>query len=409
MLKWIKTNIPFTKVALKNKKTSKIAPLIAYNSVGQPIWTPRRYDALAEEGYQKNVIVYRAVNLITRSAASVPWRLFKGEKELMHSPLLDILHHPNPRQGGAAFIEAVLAYKLLSGNSYIEAVYGTARIPVELYPLRPDRMRVIPGVAGIPQGYEYSVNGKTRRILVDPLDGRSEILHIKMFHPLNDWYGMSPIEAAACSIDQHNSVAAHNLSLLQNGGRPSGVLKLNSKADRGYMIEEQRQNLRHDMINAYEGTKNAGRILILEGDFEWQEMGLSLKDLDFIEGKNLSAREIAQTYGVPSMLVGVPGDATFANYREARLHLWEDTILPLLDHLCDEFNHWLVPQFGNDLCLRFDIDSIPALGDRRENTWKKISDASFLTINEKRSFLGFAAIEGGDVLGERSENNARFK
>jgi HK97 family phage portal protein len=333
----------------------------------------------------------------------VPWRLFKGDKELSQSPLLDVFHHPNPRQGGAAFIEAVLAYKLLSGNSYVEAVYGSSGAPSELYPLRPDRIRVIPGIAGVPQAYDYSVNGKSRRIFVDPVDGRSEILHMKMFHPLNDWYGMSPIEAAACSIDQHNAVAAHNLSLLQNGGRPSGALKLNSKADRGYMTEEQRHNLRQDVINAYEGARNAGRVLVLEGDFEWQEMGLSLKDLDFIEGKNLSAREIAQTYGVPSMLVGVPGDATFANYREARLHLWEDTVLPLLDHLCDEFNHWLVPQFGDDLLLRFDIDFIPALGDRRENTWKKISDASFLTINEKRSFLGFPAISGGDALNERRE------
>ncbi|EQD55184.1 family phage portal protein, partial [mine drainage metagenome] len=165
------------------------------------------------------------------------------------------------------------------GNSYVEAVYGQHGPPIELHPLRPDRIKVIPGTTGVPQAYDYTVNGKSRHIYVDPLNGKSEILHMKMFHPLNDWYGMSPIEAAACSIDQHNAVAGHNLALLQNGGRPSGALKLNTKSDRGYMTDEQRHNLRQDVINAYEGAKNAGRVLVLEGDFEWQEMGLSLKDL----------------------------------------------------------------------------------------------------------------------------------
>ncbi len=376
-------------------KASKVAPMVAYNTLGQPVWTPRRYDALAQEGFQKNVIVYRAVSLIARSAASVPWKLFRDEQELSTHPLLDLLHYPNPKQGGASFIEAVCGYKLLAGNSYVEAVSGSKNKPVELYTLRPDRMKVVPGASGLPQAYEYTVNGQTRLLAVNPVSGSSEVLHIKTFNPLNDWYGMSPIEAAACAIDQHNAVSGHNLALLQNGGRPSGALKIGGETR---LTDEQRQSLREDIREAYEGGGNAGRVLVMEGDFEWQEMGLSPKDLDFVAGKNLSAREIAQAYGVPSMLVGVPGDATFANYREARLHLWEDTVLPLLDHLCDELNHWLTPRFDTKLHLAFNIDSIPALGERRENTWRKISEAKFLTINEKRRAVGYEPITGGDSL-----------
>ena len=138
--------------------------------------------------------------------------------------------------------------------------------------------------------------------------------------------------------------------------------------------------------------------MIFEGECEWREMGLSPKDLDFIAGKNLSAREIAQAFGVPPMLVGVPGDATFANYREARFHLWEDTIMPLLEFLVAELNLWLLPHFGENLCLGYDIDSIPALAPRREAAWNKISNADFLTLNEKRHAVGYSPIEGGDVL-----------
>ena len=135
------------------QKASATAPLMAYQSIGQPIWTPRRYDCLSEEGYKRNVIVYRAVNLISRGVASVPWRLYQDHHELVTHPLLDLLHAPNPLQAGAAFMENVASYLLLSGNSYIEAMrLGDGGIG-ELYALRPDRVRVIPGRSGTPQAY----------------------------------------------------------------------------------------------------------------------------------------------------------------------------------------------------------------------------------------------------------------
>lgn len=381
------------------QKQSRVASLIAENVLGKPVWTPRRYENLSYEGYQKNIIVFRAVSLVAQGAASVPWRLFEQQEEILQHPLLDLLHHPNPNQGGASFIESVLTYKLLAGNSYVEAITDEAGQPVELYTLRPDRMQVVPGKCGIPEAYIYTVGGRSRQIPVNILDGKSDILHLKTFHPLNDWYGMSPLEAAAQGVDQHNEVSAHNLSLLQNGGRPSGMLHINARTDDPTpLTADQRDTLKNELSSAYEGSLNAGRIMVLEGDIQWKELGLSPKDLDFSEGKRLSAREISQAFGVPPMLVGVPGDATFANYREARLNLWEDTILPLLDGLCDEFNHWLTSRYGKDLKLQFDIDGIPALSERRENIWKKMKDVNFLTVNEKRRACGYAPVEKGDEL-----------
>ncbi|MGV8948963.1 MAG: phage portal protein [Candidatus Paracaedibacter sp.] len=388
--------LPTTKRS--STKSSSVAPLVACGMVGNPVWTPRRYDALAAEGYQKNVIVYRCVNLIARGLGSVPWLLYHGDTEVDHHPLLDLLNSPSPRQAGSAFMEAVAGYLLLSGNTYIEAVMDHCGRPIELHPLRPDRMKIIPGAGGIPVAYEYSVGGQRKIIPCDAVTGHSSILHLKNFHPLNDWYGMSPIEAAAQSIDQHNAVASHNLALLQNGGRPSGGLIIRPSPHARGMSDEQRDSLRQDLREVYAGHKNAGQILVLEGDCEWKEMGLSPKDLDFIEGKNLSAREIAQSYGVPPMLVGVPGDATFANYKEARFHLWEDTIIPLLELFVTEFNLWLAPVFDEKLRLSYNADAIPALAPRREAVWSKIAAASFLTINEKRQAVGYGPILEGDAL-----------
>ncbi len=378
-------------------KASSVGSMVAYNNLGQPVWTPRNYEALTAQGFRKNVIVYRCVNLISRSAASVPWRLYKGDQEVVTHPLLDLLKRPSALQGGSAFIESTLGYLLLSGNSYIESVAGKDHLAKELYALRPDRMKVLPSSNGLPMGFEYSVDGQKKVIPADPVTGKSSVLHLKLFNPLNDWYGMSPIEAAACAIDQHNTVAAHNLALLQNGGRPSGALMVTQGQGQS-LSSDQLSDLRDDLRKLVEGEKNAGRMMILEGDFQWQEMGLSPKDLDFIEGKLLSAREIAQAFNVPSMLVGVSGESTFANYKEARFHLWEDTILPLLDYLSDELNRWLVSQFGEDLRLSIDVDAIPALAPRREEAWAKLSKADFLTINEKRKAVGYGPVQGGDEL-----------
>lgn len=378
-------------------KASATAPLFVTQGIRQPLWTPRQYDTLAEEGYQKNIVVYRCVSLISRGVGSVPWRVYKGGKRLETHPLLKLLQNPNPQQGLSRFMEAMAAYLLLAGNVYVEAVIPEEE-PLELYLLRPDRMRVIPGTTGVPEAFEYTLGGRSVRIPVDPLNGHSRVLHIKTFHPLHDWYGMSPIEAAAHAIDQHNAVASHNLALLQNGGRPSGALQFRPGRDGDILAEEQRQRLREELRTAIEGTRNTGRILIMEGDFEWKEMGLSPKDLDFIEGKYLSAREIAQVYGVPPMLVGVPGESTFSNYKEARYHLWEDTILPHLEMIKGELNQWLIPMFGEGCSLDYDTDSIPALAPKRETLWGKIEKTSFLTINEKRALIGYSPIPNGDRL-----------
>jgi len=390
---------------LPNMKTkaSAVGSLMVANILGQPQWTPRRYDTLAEEGYHKNVIVNRCVNLLARGLSSVPWLLYRGEHEIDDHPLLTLLNSPSPRQAGSAFMEEVVSYLLLAGNAYIEAVLDAEQRPVELYCLRPDRMKVVPGPGGIPHAFDYTVNGHSKRLSVDPVTGRSCILHIKLFNPLNDWYGMSPLEAAAASIDQHNAVGTHNLALLQNGGRPSGAFFIRPSPHMPSLTQQQRETLRQDIREVYEGTRNAGKIIVLEGDFDWKEMGLSPRDLDFIEGKNVSAREIVQVFGVPPMLAGVPGDATFANYREARFHLWEDTILPLLEFLMAEFNLWLVPFFEENLRISYDCDAIPALSPRREAAWQKIAMADFLTINEKRQAVGYTPIAGGDCFSTTQE------
>lgn len=383
-------------------KASQAASLLVDFGPRQPRFTPRRYDRLAEEGYQKNVIVYRCVRLIAQSAAAVPWIIFRGRgqdrRRLSDHALIGLLEKPNPLQGGAEFFESIYAHYLIAGNSYAEAVGPDGAPPRELWALRPDRMRIIAGDSGIPRAYRYSVNGRHIDYAADTVNGQSRILHAKAFHPLDDWYGMSPLEAAAFSIDQHNDAAKWNASLLQNSGRPGGALVYRPADGNDTLTHEQRQNLKAELEAHYQGGGNAGRPLVLEGGLDWREMAISPKDMDWIAGKNISAREIALAYHVPPQLIGIEGSLTYANFEQARLSLFDEAILPLLDHFKDELNRWLAPQFGGDLEIGYDPDGIEALSPRRDKLWERLNQAAFLTVNEKRKALNLEPIEGGDRL-----------
>jgi len=263
-------------------------------------------------------------------------------------------------------------------------------------------VKVIAGATGLPQGYVFSVGGAERRWEADPLTGRSAILHVKSFNPLDDWYGMSPIEAAAYAIDQRNESDKWNMALLQNGARPSGALVYEPKgAAAANLSDDQFARLKDEIAQQYGGARNAGRPMLLDGGLGWQEMSLSPKDMDFLESRNAASRDVALAFGVPPQLLGIPGDNTYSNYQEARLALWEDTVVPLLRHLRDEFNGWLVPMFGDDLALEIDLDEVPALVLRREKIWRRLQAADFLTVNEKREAVGFDPVAGGDVIPPR--------
>jgi len=385
-------------------KTSAAGPVIAWSGVGQARWTPRRYDALAEEGFRKNVIAYRCVMQIATACSAVPWMLYdQNGAELDRHPLLDLLRYPNPLQDGVSFMESVYANLEIAGNAYIEAVKPRDdEAPVELYVLRPDRMKIIPGATGLPQAYQYTVNGQTTTWHADPLSGASNILHLKRFHPLDDWYGFAPMEAALLSIDQHNAAGAWNQALLGQGARPSGALVYAPKDGPATLSDDQVRRLREEIGTLYQGDRNAGRPMILEGGLDWKEMSLSPKDMDWLAGRSAAARDIALAFGVPAQLVGIPEAQTYANMAEARLAFYEETVLPIVTRVAAGIDHWLSPMFPDYPELTTDTDNISALTDKRQAQWNTIRNADFLTRNEKREAAGYGTDATADDDGDET-------
>ena len=399
-------------------KGTATGPLIAYQNLGEPVWAPRDYAAFAREGFMQNAIVYRSVRMIAEAAASIPLLLYEGANEIEDHPLIDLLRRPSLDHTGTDFLEAWYGFLLVAGNAYVEAVALDGEMR-ELHILRPDRMKVIPGLDGWPEGYEYTVAGRSVRFVDEVAAGVRPILHVRLFHPANDHYGMSPIEAAATAIDIHNTASSWNKALLDNSARPSGALVY--AAANGQMTDEQFTRLKSELETNFQGARAAGRPLLLEGGLDWKPLSLSPKDMDFIEAKNSAAREIALAIGVPPMLLGIPGDNTYSNYQEAQRAFWRQTVLPLVNRTARALSSWLAPAFATSgalggrresffalddsaprsrppsaLEIKPDLDQIEALAPERDALWKRLEAASFLTDDEKRAAAGYGAKPDAD-------------
>ncbi|MXN65712.1 phage portal protein [Stappia sp. GBMRC 2046] len=375
-------------------KASRTGPLIALQGAGRAVWTPRDYSALAREGYAKNPVVNRAVRLIAEAAGSVPWIAYDGDKETDDHPLLSLLAEPNPMASGRTLLEEVYGYLLVAGNAYLELVTLDGN-PRELHALRPDRVKVVAGSDGWPAAYDYSVAGRTVRFTREE-GAISPVLHLKVFHPLSDHYGFAPIEAAQMSLDIHNAASVWNKALLDNAARPSGALVYGGP-EGANLSDEQFDRLKAELEEGYQGAKNAGRPLLLEGGLNWKPMGLAPKEMDFIEAKNQAAREVALSFGVPPMLLGIPGDNTYANFQEANRAFWRQTVLPLAARTAEAVARWLGPAYGEKLRLEPDPDRVEALSTEREALWRRVEAASFLTRNEKRVAVGYGIDDEGEA------------
>lgn len=347
--------------------------------------------------YHDNVIVHKCVNLVSQTSSHVPWKIYRYNNidkvnDIDH-PLNNLLKKPNYSESGADFFVSAISNLLLYGNTYILASGISNRPPRELY-LLPSQYTDIVSENGIKKYYRYRSNNTERKYSIDSKNGQSVVLHLKNYNPNDALYGLSSLRSASNAIEMHNLAAKWNISLLKNNARPSGALVLNND----YLSDEQFLRLQEELNIKYSGASRAGRPLLLEGGMDWKEMSINPKDMDFIETRNTAAREIALAFGVPPQLLGITGDNTYSNMQEARLALWEETIIPLLDKLSDAFSNWFSALYNEKILVDFDRDEISALTGKREELWSRISSSNFITINEKRKFIGLAPIKGGDRL-----------
>lgn len=328
------------------------------------------------EGFLANPIAQRSVRLLAEGIGQAPLTC--------SDPRLATL--VTATSAGQSLVETLAANLLLHGNGYIQIMKGAEGVPVELFALRPDRVRVVLDANGWPCAYDYSVAGNTTRLPVEDEDGWPGLIAIRAMHPLEDHCGAGALQAAWQAVLIHNAATNWNRALLENAARPSGAL-IYETGDGATLAHEQFERLKRELDVAFSGAANAGRPMLLDGGLKWQSMALTPADMDFATLKSAAARDIALAFGVPPMLLGLPGDNTYANYREASRALWRLTLLPLAEKIFAALREGLAPWFP-DAQLGIDLDRVPALSEDRERLWSQVSDAEFLSRAEKRQMLG---------------------
>lgn len=359
-------------------------------------WQDKR--AYVEEGYQRNPVIYMAVEEIAKAMSGLRLELVRNkgsdnEEYIETHPVLDLLSRPNPMQGGREFRKSVFVDYLTQGEMAIAQPQGQ-RQPAELWHVDPSEIEVKPGRGGIPAAYTHRRNGQTVEFPVRGVTApRADLFFYKRFNPRDYWRGQSPLMAGGIAGDIHNRGSDWNNSLLKNAAKPSGIVSFKDDPS-----EDTVRRLKEWFKRAFQGGANAGEVPVLTGGAEWTQTSLSPLDMDFATSMTEAKKLLAGVYGVPLPLID--NDAsTFANMEMAKERFYIDTIIPLANEWLEAFGAWLLPAFGDDLTLCIDMDDIPALEAVRNRKFDRVMkalNAGLISMDEARDEIGYEPLENSD-------------
>ncbi len=370
------------------KKSNRTAPLF-YPWGGETAtptdWRSRQYMELYGEAEYSSVWVYACVKALAQAIASVPMVFYRDtprgrEKLPLQHPLTRLFWGVNPLMTRYDFWEASVIYLELTGNCFWACEKEDARgWPTELWPLRPDRMRIVPDKEKLIQGYLFDVGGRSVAY------ARDEIIHTKYFNPLNERWGMSPLAAARQGLLADFYAVLYNQKFFRQGARPSGVLSTQEELD-----DASFRRLKAEFEQAYAGAERSHRVILLEKGLQWQSVSLPQKDMEFIEQRKLSREEILAVYKVPPIEVGILEYANYANSETQDKIFWTKGVIPRLRKIEEAVNTFLVPRFGGDIFGEFDLSRVEALReneDLKSQIAERLVRSGLWTANEARQRL----------------------
>ena len=362
---------------------------------GRAVQSEWNYENAVRYGYKKSATVYSCINLIAKSAASVPWKTYKRNakgtwEEVLDHPLTLLLEKPNPFMSQKDFIERMTHSLYLGGNAIFTKVRGTQNAVVELWYLSQDAIKPVPDQQKFISHYEYNAEGIRRNVET------KDIIHNQFLDPTNIFWGIAPIKAAAEVIDTDNEAIAWNRYSMQQRAISDGAFILDQ-----HLTQEQWTEARQQIADMHTGAENGRAFWVLGAGAQWQPMSLSPAEMDFIQSRKINREEICSIFGVPPVMIGYYENATLANIETGRKIFWLDTIIPYLTDIRNCLNATLAAEYGTDIRLDFDTSLVEAI---QANITDKITNASslfamgvpFNEINKKLD-LGFDEVPGGNI------------
>jgi HK97 family phage portal protein len=295
--------------------------------------------------YRQSPWVYVAINRIAEAAALVPLHVLRvqGEQHVAveRHPLETLLETPNPYISRFELFEQTVGMLELTGNAYWFLAGDAAGVPSQIWPLRPDRVSIVPDPANYVRGYIYEIDGK--RI---PLEA-AEVVHFKRWHPDNDYYGLSALEAARVTIASDKAMSEWNRSTFgKDNGVPAGIVNV-----KDFVSDADFERIKREWRQSYGGPQRRTAFL-RGGGIEWQNIGLSHSELDFLKGREAHRNEILNIFGIPIGLLSE--NATEANAKVAERMFIERTLWPKLVRLAQKITQELLPFWPGDYLAEFE-------------------------------------------------------
>ena len=380
------------------------------------------------EGYLGNADVYAIVSFLARKAASIPWYVYKlkpGEKArnsfmrykhlskgiqfqgafeqalierknaysenvVMNSPLAKLLENPNPMQSQDQFLENLFGYHFISGEGDVYGNDGNSGgkflelnvLPTQFLDIYPDP-RDLYGLLG----YKLMV-GQGIDIPKD------KVMQWKTWNPeFNDvtrshMRGLSPMKAAYSTLRMSNNAADASAMMAKNGGAKGAIVPKPIGNNVATLTYEQAQIVKQAVNQDINGLDNKGRINVLQTPWDYLNFGLSSVDMDLVKTMQMSLQQWCRVFGLPTVLFDTD-TTSYNNYQNALRDLMTNTIVPKCAQLRDELNKFLLPKFGEDVYIDFDITALPELQQDMERMSRILRDANWLTMDEKRMAMNY--------------------
>ena len=340
--------------------------------------------------------VYACVYRIATKGAGVPMRFYREVKrggkmvydEVSDHPIIDLFETVNPYMSGVDLVEAIYTYAELTGNAYLLLDMYIKGKPTEIYPLNPHKVKIAPHPKELVDHYTYDIGGG-KEIKLDKVG----VIHFKYFNPMDDLYGLAPLSAGRTAVDTQNYGDQYNRNFFLNSAEPKGALVSDEN-----LSTEQRNRIAAGWKAMHQGVQNAHKIAIFEKGLKWESIGLTQRDMDFINSKKMTREDILGVFGVPPAMVGVFKYANYANAKEQRKIFWIDTMIPKLKKLEAVLNSFIVKPYDESLIMEFDLSNVEALKEDdlvKAQVNEILTRAGVKTINEVREELGMGNVVWG--------------
>lgn len=345
------------------------------------------YEQMAREGYSQNELVYAAIEVRATSAAEPAIAVWQGDRMLKRHPALELLRRPNPFMTSYQMTAGAMLHRDIAGNAYLLKVRSAAGRPVELWPLRPDRMFPVPDRQTFLRRWDYKVGSETYPLALE------DVIHFKTRNPLNDFLGMPPLLPIAARIDVDNWMRQFVGAFFRNAGVPAGLLNVQRQLDTG-----ERELLRNRFRSEYGGPEGWHNLLVIDNaQAKYEPMGMPIgpRGLVVPDMNNVSESRILMPYQVPLSMIGAVlgmASSSYANRRADASWFWEGTLAPIYRDFTETFTNALQPDFPYLDRIGYDLSTVRALQedtDSYHNRLRSDLESGVITQEEFRDRAGY--------------------